>query len=42
MAQVTIAPHRRADLLAAGLSIHSGDEVRVTNPQYSDLVFTAQ
>jgi hypothetical protein len=40
--QVTIPPHRRADLLAAGLSIHAGDEVRITNPQYSDLVFTAR
>jgi hypothetical protein len=40
--EVTVPPHRRADLLAAGLSIHPGDEVRITNPQYSDLVFTAQ
>jgi hypothetical protein len=42
MAQVTIPPHRRADLLAAGLSIHAGDEVRITSPPFTDLVFTAQ
>jgi hypothetical protein len=41
-AQVTILPHRRADLLAAGLSIHPGDEVRIQSPQYSEMTFTVQ
>jgi hypothetical protein len=40
--QVTIPAHRRADLLAAGLSIHAGDAVRVTSASYTDVVLTAQ
>jgi hypothetical protein len=40
--QVTVARNRRVDLVGAGLSIESGDEIRVQSPPYRDQVITVR